>query len=114
MGTGNIILPGAIIDPEVEIGSHVTINKTATIGHNTLLEDYSQISPGVNIGGYVHIQEGVFIGLGAAILPHVVIGSNSILGAGSTAVKNIPANCTAVGSPAKPIKSNLSLNAITS
>ena len=32
------------------------------------------------------------------------IGSQSIIGAGAVVVKDIPKRCTAVGSPAKPIR----------
>lgn len=32
------------------------------------------------------------------------IGDYSIVGAGAVVVNDIPANCTAVGNPAKPIK----------
>ena len=44
------------------------------------------------------------IGSGANILPGVSIGDNSIIGAGSVVIKDIPANSVAVGIPAKVIK----------
>ncbi|WP_024293402.1 acyltransferase [Lacrimispora indolis] len=52
----------------------------------------------------VSIEDGVWIGQGAYVLPGVRIGKNSILGAGSVAVKDIPEYCMAVGNPAKIVK----------
>lgn len=46
----------------------------------------------------------ISVGTGSAIIQGIKIGNNTILGAGAVVVKDLPANCTAVGSPAKPIK----------
>ena len=46
----------------------------------------------------------VELGTGMQIIQGKAIGDYSIIGAGAVVVKDIPARCTAVGSPAKPIK----------
>ena len=60
--------------------------------------------PTVNISGEVVINEAVYVGTGAKIINLLEIGENTIVGAGAVVYKNLPANCTAVGIPAKPIK----------
>ncbi|MEG1887748.1 MAG: transferase, partial [Oscillospiraceae bacterium] len=62
------------------------------------------IYPSVNISGNVHIGSVSEIGTGSNVIQHMKIGENTIVGAGSVVVKDIPANCTAVGAPAKAIK----------
>ena len=52
----------------------------------------------------VLIENGVWIGGGSTILPGVTIGKNSVIGAGSVVVKDIPANSIAVGNPCRVIK----------
>ncbi len=52
----------------------------------------------------VKIENGVWIGGGAIILPGVTIGENSVIGAGSVVTRSIPANCVAVGNPCRVIK----------
>ena len=103
IGKGNIILPNCSVDPGVSIENHVIVNKNSSIGHDSILDDYSQVSPGCCLGGYVHLKQGVFLGLGTNILPEKEIGENTIIGAGSTVTKDIPSNCTAVGTPCNPI-----------
>ena len=52
----------------------------------------------------VLIEDGVWIGGGSTILPGVTIGKNSVIGADSVVVKDIPANSIAVGNPCRVIK----------
>lgn len=53
----------------------------------------------------VTIEDGVWIGGNVTVLPGITIGKNSVIGAGSVVVKDIPANSIAVGNPCKVIKS---------
>lgn len=50
------------------------------------------------------IEDDVFIGMNTIVLKGVTIGARSVIGAGSVVVKSIPADCIAVGNPAKVIK----------
>lgn len=52
----------------------------------------------------VKINNGVWIGGGAIILPGITIGENSVIGAGSVVTHSIPANSVAVGNPCRVIK----------
>ncbi|MDO5655253.1 MAG: acetyltransferase [Flavobacteriaceae bacterium] len=103
-GYGNIICAGVIITIDIKLHNFITLNLSCTIGHDTEIEDYCSFMPTVNISGEVKIQEGVYVGTGAKIINQLEIGRNTIIGAGAVVAKSIPANCTAVGIPAKPIK----------
>lgn len=104
IGEGSIICAGNIITVNATIGKHVIINLDSTIGHDATINDYTVILPSVNVSGHVVLEKGVSVGTGSAIIQGLTIGENTIIGAGSVVVKDLPANCTAVGSPAKPIK----------
>lgn len=103
-GEGSIVCAGNIITVNIEIGKHVIINLDCTIGHDANIGDYSTVLPSVNISGFVKTEECVSVGTGSAIIQGVNIGKNTVVGAGAVVVKDLPENCTAVGSPAKPIK----------
>lgn len=104
IGEGTIICAGNIISVNVTIGKHVIINLDSTIGHDAIIEDFTTILPSVNVSGNVIVNKRVSIGTGSAIIQGLSVGENTIVGAGAVVVKDIPANCTAVGTPAKPIK----------
>ena len=48
----------------------------------------------------------MLIGAGTKVLGPVFIGDNARIGAGSVVLRNLPANCTAVGVPAEVVRIN--------
>lgn len=104
IGKGTIICEGTIITCNIKIGDFVIFNLMCTVGHDTIIDDYCAFMPSVNISGEVHLHHSVYVGTGAKIINLLEIGENTIVGAGAVVSKSLPANCTAVGIPAKPIK----------
>lgn len=104
IGEGTIICAGTIITVNINIGKHVIINLDCTIGHDSILEDYTTVLPSVNLSGNTITQKYSTLGTGAKIIQGISIGSNVMVGAGSVIIRDIPSNCTVVGNPGKIIK----------
>lgn len=104
IGKGCIICAGNLITTNIKIGDFVILNLGCTVGHDTVIKDYAAFMPSVNISGEVTISEGVYVGTGAKIINQLEIGEYTIVGAGAVVSKTVPAHCTAVGVPAKPIR----------
>ncbi len=104
IGEGTIICANTIITVNILIGSHVIINLDCTVGHDAILNDFVTLYPSVNVSGITNIGYCSELGTGMQIIQGKTVGEYSIVGAGAVVVKDIPAKCTAVGSPAKPIK----------
>ncbi|MEG0133455.1 MAG: acetyltransferase [Clostridium sp.] len=104
VGYGTIIYEGAILTIDINIGEHVIISPKCGIGHDSIIRDYVSLLWNVNISGADIIEEGVLIGSGATVIQNLTVGRESIIGAGSVVVKNVPAYSTAVGIPAKIIR----------
>jgi sugar O-acyltransferase (sialic acid O-acetyltransferase NeuD family) len=100
LGTGTIICEGAVLTVNIDIASHVIINRNSTIGHDVTIESFTTISPGANVSGNVTIEEGVFIGTGASIREDVRIGAWSVVGGGSFVRSDVPSGVLAAGVPA--------------
>lgn len=86
------------VGDKVMIGPNVTI---ATANH--------PIEPGLRARALqynkdVVIEENVWIGASAVILPGVTIGQNSVIGAGSVVSRSIPANVIALGNPCRVLR----------
>jgi sugar O-acyltransferase (sialic acid O-acetyltransferase NeuD family) len=104
LGKGTIICAGNIITCNIIVKDFVTLNLSCTVGHDTIIKDFSSFMPAVNISGEVVIEKNVYVGTGVKIINQLSIGENTVVGAGAIVSKTLPANCTAVGIPAKPIK----------
>lgn len=104
IGEGSIICAGTIITVDIKIGKHTIVNLDCTIGHDANLKDYVTLYPSVNVSGMTDIGECVELGTGVQIIQGKKVCNETIVGAGAIVVKDLPAKCTAVGSPAKPIK----------
>lgn len=106
VGQGSIICAGSILTVNISIGKHVIVNLDCTIGHDAVIEDFCTLYPSVNLSGNTKLNNFVELGTGSQIIQGIIIEEDVIVGAGSVVVRNLPPNCTAVGSPAKPIKFN--------
>ena len=104
-----------------EIQAAATIGRRFTIHHgyavvinkNVVAGDDFTIRHGVTIGNRgadnmacPHIGNGVELGANVIILGDITLGNNVTVGAGSVVLKNLPANCTAVGVPAEVVRIN--------
>lgn len=84
----------------ISLGDNVTIAPFAHL----LAHDASMIKHlGYARIGKVCIEDGVFIGARALVLPGVTIGKNSIIGAGSIVSNSIPPDVVVAGNPANVI-----------
>lgn len=103
-GIGNIICAGVIITTNVSIGSHVHLNLSTTVGHDSVIDDYVTTAPRVSISGNVVINDSVYIGTNSVIREKINICSNVILGLNCGVTKNIYESGTYVGTPSVKIK----------
>lgn len=91
-------------DTDIYIGNYVLIGPNVTLDSAThpIRPDIRKKQAQFNVP--VIIEDNVWIGAGAIILPGVRIGENSVIGAGSVVTKDIPANVVAVGNPCKVLR----------
>lgn len=92
---------------EITLGDHVTLSANCMLMDTGLdLQHYldSKTPNKVHIKSFIHIEDNVWVGAGAIILPGVTIHKNSIIGAGSVVTKDVPENVVVAGNPAKVIR----------
>ncbi len=104
LGSGLIIQAYCIVSTNVFICDHVQLNPQCGIGHDSIIGDFSSLYWNVNISGNVKVGEGCVLGTKTTVIQGLKVGEWSIVGASATIIDDIPSGCTAVGTPAKPIK----------
>ena len=108
-------LTGVEIHPSANIGTGFFIDHGmgVVIGETAEIGDYVTLFQGVTLGGtgkergkrHPTLGNHVVVGAGAKILGGIKIGDNVKIGANSVVLKNVPANSTVIGVPARVIKS---------
>jgi sugar O-acyltransferase (sialic acid O-acetyltransferase NeuD family) len=104
LGIGNVIMAGAIINPGARMGNFCFVATGAHLEHDNIMHDFSSISAGSITGGKVEIGKLSAITLGVTVVDRLKIGENSVVGAGSLVLNDVPDNVLVYGSPAKIIR----------
>lgn len=104
IGTGTVVMAGAVINPDSRIGNGCIINTASSVDHDNVLEDYVHISVGSHLAGTVHIGKGAWVGAGAVVSNNIHICDNCTIGAGAVVIEDIHEAGTYVGVPAKRVK----------
>lgn len=104
IGAGCVIQSEVSIMADSRLGLACKINVGATVHHDCVVGDCCTLAPGSRLLGYVHLEEDVFVGASATIMPRVRVGAGAIIGAGALVNGDVPAKVTVVGVPAKRIR----------
>lgn len=98
-------LHNTIIGP-VTIGDHVNLAQGITVtalNHNFADTDKSIDEQGISTSPIV-IEDDIWIGANAVVLPGVTIGHHSVVAAGAVVTKDVPPHSLVAGVPAKIIR----------
>jgi bifunctional UDP-N-acetylglucosamine pyrophosphorylase/glucosamine-1-phosphate N-acetyltransferase len=113
--------PGNSIGPRGKIGNFVEVKNSrlgegSKVSHLTYIGD-TQMGNNVNVGAgsvtcnydgfskhQTVLEDGVFVGSGTMMVAPVVLGSNSIVGAGSTITEDVPPDSLALGRARQEVK----------
>jgi sugar O-acyltransferase (sialic acid O-acetyltransferase NeuD family) len=105
LGSGSLIVAGAIVNPGARLGEQVIVNTAASVDHDCDLEDGVHICPGARLAGGIVVGRGAWVGIGAIVKEGLHIGAGSTIGAGSVVLEDVPPGVVAFGSPARIVRS---------
>nr|WP_245583828.1 NeuD/PglB/VioB family sugar acetyltransferase [Paenibacillus terrigena] len=104
IGVGTVVNALVVIEPHSYIGDFVLVYYGCMIGHDSMIEDYVSLLPQSNVSGDVVVKKCASLGSNSTIIQGIEVGEYTVVGAGAVVLKSLPAQCTAVGVPAKAIK----------
>lgn len=98
LGSGTLVLHGAVINAAAQIGRNVIINSMALVEHDAQVGDHCHIATGAKVNGGVNIGIGVFVGSGAVLKNGITVGDGAVIAAGALVRQNIPKRALVVPS----------------
>lgn len=103
IGEGSILGPYTQLSCDIQLGKHVFLGTFSSAGHDTVIGNWSQISGHCGINGNAVLEDGVFLGSHACILPSARIGAWAYVGAGSVVLRRVKPFTKVFGNPATQI-----------
>ena len=99
----------SLVSPNVKIGDFVHLNYFSSVSHDSSIGNFVTIGPGARINGHVLVEDHVYIGAQATILPGTkdkkrIIGKGATIGMGAVVIEDVPPFVTVVGNPARILK----------
>lgn len=90
VGSGSIIMYGAMVNANAKVGSNCIINSRALIEHDAEVGDHCHISTGAILNGNVRVGETSFIGSGTVTKHGIFIGAACLVGMASVIHHDLP------------------------
>lgn len=92
----------------IDASELITIGSDCLLGPHCYLTDHDHALTGDRKSGLrslpTRLDDGVWLGAHVTVLKGTRIGARSVIGAGSVVTRDIPAECVAVGAPAKVVR----------
>jgi sugar O-acyltransferase (sialic acid O-acetyltransferase NeuD family) len=89
LGSGTIVMHGAIVNAGASVGINCTINSHALIEHDARVGDHCHISTGAILNGDVTVGAGSFVGSGSVTKQGILIGKGCLVGMGVSVRHNL-------------------------
>lgn len=88
----------------ITLGDRVSATRTSFITHDGSAWVFRAQYPDADLIAPIIVGNNVFLGIDTVVLPGVTIGDNVVVGASAVVVRDLPADCVAMGIPARPLK----------
>ncbi len=89
IGPATYVLPNAMVGPRCRIGANVIVNSSATVAHDSRIEDHAHLAPGAILAGMVRIGAMSVVGMGSTVLFNCRIGRNCLIHNQTSVVSDI-------------------------
>lgn len=106
IGRNVVIAAQSAVCTEAKIADSVILNTSCVVDHECEVGKGAHVCPGAHLAGRVRVGQSAWVGLGANVIQCLTIGEHAVVGAGAVVIRDVPAYATAVGVPARVIRTS--------
>jgi len=106
LGAGVAVMAGAVVNAATALGDGCIVNTGATVDHDNRIGRFVHIAPGAHLAGYVTVEDGALIGVGATVGRGraLTVGRGAVIGIGSVVIGDVAPSAVVAGNPARPLR----------
>jgi sugar O-acyltransferase (sialic acid O-acetyltransferase NeuD family) len=104
IGDGVVIAALAVVNPDASVERGAIVNTGAIVEHDCVVGEFAHLAPNSTMGGGCRVRRLALLGTGAAMLPGTTVGEGAIVGGQAVVTRDIEAQCTVRGIPARPLR----------
>ena len=103
---GEFVTVHTPVNSVTSVANYINVGTNVHIAHDVNVEDRAIINSHSCLAGYVNILRGANVGIGTNIHPRIIVGQYSIIGLGSAVIRHVLPGATVAGNPQAYIKPN--------
>lgn len=81
IGEGSVILPGAVIEPCVQLGVNTMVWSNVTLAHHCIVGDHCWVATGAVVSGQASVLHNSFLGVNCTVVNDITVEKFNIIGA---------------------------------
>lgn len=105
IGEGTLLQAGCILTCDIEVGPFAVLNVGVSLSHDSRVGPFATLAPGSRLAGGASVGFCSEIGMGTHIIQNRKIGDGAQTGALAAVISDFPEGITAVGVPARQVRS---------
>ena len=99
VGEDVLVYENSIVGPEVTLGDGSVVFMRAVVGHESTVGRGCVLAAGSILNARVMLEDEVYVGTNASILPEVRVGRGATIGSNTVVIQDVPAAATVMGVP---------------
>jgi sugar O-acyltransferase (sialic acid O-acetyltransferase NeuD family) len=104
IGRNVLIMAGVVVTSNATVEDNTCILPNTVVHHDVVIGEFSLIGSNVTLAGGVRVGPNCYIGSGSAVMNGVQIGERALIGLGSNVIRDVAADRTVAGNPARELR----------